>query len=150
MTQTSSLSVPLTTKGLSLQVRITGARAFLVRTWLGAQVLKLAAWVIGLELELSIGGPAEPPFRPSLALAPIRLAVSDLDRADSPMTWAEAATILVMLDGVEVKDVVAYDAAEGWVERIERNRDGEAFARDGKMATERVTGQVTASIRSFA
>lgn len=147
---TSSLKVPLTTQGITLQVRVTGVTSFRVRTWLGSQLLKLAAWVIGLTLELSIGGPPGPAPRPSLAVPPIRLSVADLGKPDRPVTWEEAARIQVMLDGVEVRDVLAYDCEAGTVERQKRDRAGELVVQDGNLVTEVVSGEVIAQIRQLA
>ena len=37
-----------------LEVTITGVKTFKIRMYLGMQLLKLAAWVIGCQIELSI------------------------------------------------------------------------------------------------
>lgn len=38
--------------GLTLQVRLTGLPIMRTRLWLGARILRLAAWVIGCDVEI--------------------------------------------------------------------------------------------------
>jgi hypothetical protein len=41
-------------RSLTLQIRVTGCKVAAVRMWLGRQVLKLAAFVIGCGIEIEV------------------------------------------------------------------------------------------------
>jgi len=150
MATVAELRVPVSAAGLKLRVKVNLSRTFRVRAWLGVLLLKLAGWVIGLDMELELNGPRDPAPAPSLAIPPVRQSVHALDRADAPVTYEDARRIKVTLDGMVVKNVVAYDCEEGWLERHLRNRAGEHVIRNDHLVLERVRGTVTAEYRSEA
>ena len=49
-----TINVSNVIKNICLEVIITGIIKFKIRMYLGMQLLKLAAWVIGCQIELSI------------------------------------------------------------------------------------------------
>ena len=46
--------LPRVAKQFDLKIKVTGVRRFRVRVWLGVQVLKLAAIVMGVGFEVSV------------------------------------------------------------------------------------------------
>lgn len=48
-------SIPMSTvmRQMTLSIRITGAKTAAARMWLGAQIMKLAALVIGCQIEIT-------------------------------------------------------------------------------------------------
>lgn len=48
-----NLSMPETMKGITLDIVVTGQRQAAARLWTGAQLLKLGAWVMGCDIEIS-------------------------------------------------------------------------------------------------
>lgn len=131
---------------LTLGVKVTGLSRQRLRSWFGVRLMKLAAWVIGCQCEISFDGCEAGAFKPSLALPPLRLSVNDVTRG--VVDWAEATRIKVMLDGVEVRDVLAYDGAAGWVERNTRDDRGDLVIDGADLVTERVHGTVTVEWRA--
>lgn len=140
-------------KEMRLEVQVTGMGVAKVRMSLGVLFLSLAARIIGCQLEVSLQardlGPAS---SPSLAIPPVRLSVADLGRADAPIGWADATRIRVCLDGVEQREVVAYDCEAGTVERLMRDKLGEHMLTPDRqrIAVEIVKGTVTAEFREPA
>jgi hypothetical protein len=121
------------------------------RTTLGIHLLNLAARVIGCQLEVTLaGGARDPAPRPSLAAPPVRLSVEDFERGVAPVDWSDANRIRIMLDGVEMRDVTAYDCEAGWIERLRRDRQRELVIKDEKLERERVQGAVTVEYRKVA
>lgn len=138
-------------KHLTLKVVVTGQQLFRFRCWLGVLVLKLAARIIGCQVDVSLlGGHRDPAPSPSLAIPPIHLSVDELAKGIAGITWEEARRIRVWLDGMEVKQVMAYDCEAGWVERLELDCCGRMIVRDDRVAIERVRGTVAAEYREAA
>lgn len=48
------LPVQTAVSGLTLQIRVTGIDVLRVRLWLGAQLMRLAGWIIGCNVEVEI------------------------------------------------------------------------------------------------
>lgn len=59
MAQLGEVRVPAAKamQSLTIKVRVTGLRRFKLRLWLGTQLLKLAAWVIGANIEIEVQQP---------------------------------------------------------------------------------------------
>lgn len=53
--------------------------------------------------------------------------------------------LVIRVNGAELKDVLAYDAEAGWVDRLERDIEGNPvlLKARGELAIERVKGAVT-------
>ena len=68
---------------------------------------------------------------------PQRLTPADLS------TKMECHRVRVLLNGEPLRDVVGYDAGDGWVERYRRDDRGNHVLQGGRLATERLRGTVT-------
>ena len=55
-------------------------------------------------------------------------------------------TVRVFLDGVEMRDVIAYDMDAGTIERHIRNKDGSLRLRNGEFMTETLRGKVEVTL----
>lgn len=58
MAQPSEVTIPIdgVMAGLTLHVRVTGLNVFRARLWAGAQLMKLAALIIGCRVDVSLDG----------------------------------------------------------------------------------------------
>lgn len=57
MARAGVIEVPMreAVRGLTLQIKVTGVPIARARMWLGAQLMRLAAWVIGCDVEIETG-----------------------------------------------------------------------------------------------
>ena len=124
---------------LTVRLKVDWPIGFWWRTEMGVWLIRLAQWVSGVPIEVS----PPPPERPgaSLALPPTRLCVDDLIRGY--LSWDEARHLHCLLNGQEMRQVVAYDCEEGWIECVQRNEAGDLIIIDEAIQHERHTGEVS-------
>lgn len=63
-------------------------------------------------------------------------------------TAAQGLPVRVFLDGVEQMKVLEAHTAEGWLVRAKLDANGRTYADGEDVATERLTGKVTAHLRA--
>lgn len=78
-----------------------------------------------------------------MTVAPMRYSVSQPD-FDPEL----GCRLIIRVNGTELKDVSAYDAEAGWVERLERDIEGKPvlLKARGEFAIERVKGAVAVDL----
>lgn len=145
------IHLPSAIRGHTLNIRVTGQREWAIRSWLGIQLMKLGAWVVGLEVELEWrGGTPDPAPLPALAIPPERLSTDELAKGRAAISWDDARRIAVKLEGIELDHVLAYDCGAGWVERFRTDEEGRVEVAGDKPVIDRLHGTVTAEYREAA
>ena len=56
MCQMSQINIPISdlTKHITVEVRITGHKIWLVKLWAGKALIKLAAYIMGMNVEIEV------------------------------------------------------------------------------------------------
>jgi hypothetical protein len=129
----------------TLVIRVVMPPAFGLRVRLVMLLLKLAAWVSPVTLEVSAD---DEPWRSwrydRIDDPPVRYAVGQPDYDPSV-----GMRLVVCLDGEEAKEVVAYDCEAGWILQHRRDKAGQ-FVIDRAhecIASVRTEGKITVGWR---
>lgn len=124
MTAVYPISMPETMRKVTLQVRVVGVRRTRARMWIGTQLLRVAAWIIGCGIEIGAG---DSPATFDEDGVPSRLSVDD-------KIFPRYVTRLdIFLDGVEQDRVTSYDKEKGeltaWVGDVLATKRGRVEVR---------------------
>jgi hypothetical protein len=148
----SELAIPMSKAigSVTLHVRITGVRIAALRIKAGTLLLKFAAFVMGTQIEIHMGGDFDelpPQGRRSYDFIEGREIPRQLSvRAGSPLYVSNffdfGQKIDVFLDGEKQKQVVSYDADAGYVRVNKLNADGKPFIVGDEVETEIRRGRV--------
>jgi hypothetical protein len=120
-----------------LQVRVRFHRIAGARLWLGARLMRLAAWVVGCGVTIDTGAPV--PSMAGKGSVPV-----SYDVRSPGYDNAVGIRLRISLDGVEMRRVVAYDIAAGTIERHVTTAAGRPVLTADRtaIAMETLTGEV--------
>lgn len=127
----------------TLSIRVTAVRRAAVRLWLGAHLMRFAAWVSGCGVEIEVRNDVAGSMV-ARGGVPARWSVNDSDF--DPRIGRH---LRVSVDDVEIRDVVSYDIPRGFVVRYARTTNGryrttaETVDRPASIHKEAVRGTVT-------
>jgi hypothetical protein len=148
----NALAVPMSKAigQVTLHVRVKGVRIATLRIKLGTLLLKLAARIIGTQIEINMGGEFDelPPPEPRRYMM-----VGDLEvprqasvREGSPLHVSNVfdwgSKVDVLLDGTRQDSVVSFDIDAGFVRVCRLDATGKMFVADDEIATEVRRGRV--------
>lgn len=136
---TTALPMSRAIESMTLSIRLIGAKRTAVRVWLGTMLMRFAAWIIGCNVEIDTS-PATAGSMVPLCDVPPRYDVND-----PGYRWEVGRHLRVMLDGVEVSDVVAYDIAARTITRHAKDATGTVYIDHAteRLAVETLVGAVT-------
>jgi hypothetical protein len=143
MASAPALTVDVTSasamRSMTLDVRLTGKRRMDARVWLGCRLIRLAAWVCGCGYGVSVDlrKDNERHGMTGYAGVPIRLAVNDAD-----FDHHLGSRLRIMLDGVEMRDVTAYDIDAGTITRHAHDARGRLVVKGQQLVVEVLRGDV--------
>jgi hypothetical protein len=136
MTSTSFVQVDMreAMATATMEVRLIGSRGYRLRTAVGLWLLRLAALVIGMGVEVGFL-PEKRHVRMSRVAdgLPRRLSSDDRD-------FKRHGEVEVRLDGELQADAVAYDADAGTVTRYRKGVDGRFIINGGEIMRETLEG----------
>ena len=148
----SELAIPMrkVLGNVTLHIQIKGLRTLKLRVRIGTLLLKLAAFVIGMHIEIHMGGEFDelPPagMRSWDLIDGIEVPRQLSVRPGSPLYvsnfYQYGEKIDVYLDGVKQDQVVSYDADAGYVRVNRLGEDGDPFVTGDEVATEIKRGRV--------
>lgn len=147
---TVSMPISCGLKAVTVDVRFTGRRRAKLRIWLALKLIRLAAWVSGMEIIASVGD--EPAFDEGLARnesdctreyilvggGPAAQAVPTAASVDTrsplfdPALYQWGPLVDVLLDGERLERVISYDVRRGFV-RTYRDEGGGTVVRQGSV-----------------
>jgi hypothetical protein len=130
---------------VTLRIRVKGVRIASLRIKAGTLLLRLAAWVIGTQLEINMGGEFDelPPLhgrRTYEMIAGVEVPRQLSIREGSPLFVSNfheyGQRFDIYLDGIKQNQVVSYDIDGGFVRLNRLDEKGIPFVADDEIATE--------------
>lgn len=149
----AELAIPMSDvmSKVTLRIHIKGVRIANLRIKAGALLLRLAALVMGTQVEIDLGGEFDelpPPGerRSYTMVGDIEVPLQASVREGSPLfvsnvhDWGQKVD--VFLDGVRQDQVISYDAENDWIRVNRLNDKGEPYVAGDEIATEVKRGRI--------
>lgn len=141
---------------ITLHIRIKGVRIAALRIKAGTLLLKLAAFVIGTQIEIDMGGEFDelPPagIRSYETIGDVEVPRQLSVRHGSPLYVSNfyeiGQKIDVFLDGVKQEEIISYDADAGYVRVNKLDDKGHAFVAGDEIATEIRRGRIELRLKA--